>query len=240
VFARDRLPMSDPEAIDSFIDKWRARWPEWSVAEVFIPGGQRETALAWMSLLQELTDAAWGGSDPRPGEAKLGWWVEELQGWSRGIRRHPLGQVLQKFPAPWTQLAAALPRLHESRERPVDAAEAFAQVRPFATAAAAIEQQLFEGSAEAGETIAANLLHMRLAHHPADAAPLQAVARAGEGGAIAEWTRQLAKAQAPSVSVARPRRVLGALAWARLRRGEPVQPVPALRAVWIAWRAARG
>ncbi|HEU0307199.1 MAG TPA: phytoene/squalene synthase family protein, partial [Lysobacter sp.] len=93
--------MSDREAIGSFIDKWRARWPEWTVAEVFVPREQRDSTLAWMALLQELTDAAWGGSDPRPGEAKLGWWAEELQGWSRGIRRHPLGQVLQKFPVPW-------------------------------------------------------------------------------------------------------------------------------------------
>jgi hypothetical protein len=232
--------MSEQEAIDSFIGKWRARWPEWSVAEVFIPRGQREAVLAWMALLQELTDAAWGGSDPRPGEAKLGWWVEELQGWSRGIRRHPLGQVLQKFPAPWMQLAAALPQLRDSRERPVDAADAFAQVQPFAAAVAAIEQVLFEGPAEAGEIVAANLLHMRLAHHPADAAPLQALAQAGEGAAIAEWTRQLAAAQAPSGALVRPRRILGGLAWARLRRGEAVQPVPALRALWVAWRAARG
>jgi hypothetical protein len=231
--------MSDQEAIGSFIDKWRARWPEWSVAEVFIPRGQRETALAWMSLLQELTDAAWGGGDPRPGEAKLGWWVEELQGWSRGARRHPLGQVLQKFHAPWTQLATALPQLRDSRERPVDAADAFAQIRDIAVAAAVIEQALFDGSAGADETIAASLLHMRLAHHPADAAPLQALAQAGEGAALAEWTRQL-EASAPSVTAARFRRVLASLARARLRRGEAAQPLPVLQALWVAWRAARG
>lgn len=231
--------MSEQEAIGSFIDKWRSRWPEWSVAEVFIPRGQRETVLAWMSLLQELTDAAWGGSDPRPGEAKLGWWMEELQGWSRGVRRHPLGQVLQKFPAPWAQLATALPQLRDSRERPVDAADAFAQIQQLAAAAAVIEQALFDGSAGAAETIAATLLHMRLAHHPADAAPLQALAQAGEGAAIEEWTRQLA-AHAPPRAVARPRRVLGGLACARLRRGEAVQPLPALQALWVAWRAARG
>lgn len=231
--------MSEQEAIGSFIDKWRARWPEWAVAEVFIPRGQREIVLAWMSLLQELTDAAWGGSDPRPGEAKLGWWAEELQGWSRGARRHPLGQVLQRFSAPWAQLATALAQLRESRDRPVDAADAFAQIQDLAVAAAAIEQVLFDGSTGTDETIAASLLHMRLAHHPADAAPLQALAQAGEGAAIAEWTRQLA-AHAPSGAAARPRRVLGSLARARLRRGEAVQPVSALQALWVAWRAARG
>lgn len=231
--------MSEHEAIDSFIDKWRSRWPEWAVAQVFVPREQHEATLAWMSLLQELTDAAWGGSDPRPGEAKLGWWIEELQGWSRGIRRHPLGQVLQKVPAPWPQLAASLPQLRDSRERPVDATDAFAQVREFAAAAEAIEQVLFAGQPGAEATIAANLLHMRLAHHPADAAPLQVLAQAGEGAALGEWTRQLA-AHAPSRTATRPRRVLGGLAQARLRRGEAVEPLAALRALWVAWRAARG
>ena len=49
------------------------RWPEWHVAEVFVPRRAARTgASAWFALRQELTDAAWGGSDPRPGEAKLG------------------------------------------------------------------------------------------------------------------------------------------------------------------------
>jgi phytoene/squalene synthetase len=228
----------EPQAIGSFTDKWRARWPEWSVAEVFVPKQQRDTVLAWMALLQELTDAAWGGSDPRPGEAKLGWWVEELQGWQRGMRRHPLGQALQKFPAPWLQLAAALPQLRNSRERAVDSDEAYAQLQAFASAANAIEQVLFGGSAEATETVATSLLHMRLAHHPSDAAPLQALAQAGEKAAIAEWTRQLA-GRRPSRAASIPRRVLAGLARARLGRGKAVQPLSAMHALWVAWRSAR-
>ena len=231
--------MSEQEAIGSFIDKWRARWPEWAVVEVFVPREQRESTLAWMALLQELTDAAWGGNDPRPGEAKLGWWAEELQGWSRGIRRHPLGRVLQRFPVAWAQLASSLPSLRDSRERPVDMDDAFAQVQVFAEAAAMIEQALFgNGTPEAVGIIASNLLQQRLAHHPADAAPLQVLAQAGEGATIAEWTRQLATRSATR-GAARPRRLLAALAQARLRRGQAVQPVPAPQALWTSWRAAR-
>lgn len=231
--------MSDQEAIGSFIDKWRARWPEWVVAEVFVARAQREPTLAWMALVQELTDAAWGGSDSRPGEAKLGWWVEELQGWARGARRHPLGAVLQKFPVAWAPLAAALPSLRDSRERPVDLHDARAQLRDFAGAVAAIEEGLFgDGGSQAHAVVAANLLHLRLAHHPGDAAPLQVLAQAGEGGVIAEWTRQLAGQ--PIGGATRPRRVLAGLAQARLRRGDAVQPLPAARALWSAWRAARG
>ncbi|GAB3095849.1 phytoene/squalene synthase family protein [Lysobacter terrae] len=231
--------MSDREAIESFIGKWRARWPEWSVAEVFVPHSQRELALAWMALQQELTDAAWGGSDPRPGEAKLGWWMEELQGWARGARRHPLGAVLQKHSSAWPLLVASLPSLRESRERPIDAADARAQLRDFSAAVAAIEQTLFGGGA-AEPLVVASLLHLRLAHHPAAAAPLQVLAQVGEEGALAEWTRLLVDPVKTPADAARPRRLLAGLAQARLRRGQPVQPVPAIQALWAAWRAARG
>ncbi|QNP40447.1 phytoene/squalene synthase family protein [Lysobacter solisilvae (ex Woo and Kim 2020)] len=231
--------MSEREAIDSFIDKWRARWPEWSVAEVFVPHAQRETAAAWMALVQELTDAAWGGSDPRPGEAKLGWWAEELQGWTRGIRRHPLGIVLQKFPVDWLLLARALPALRDSRERPVDSDEAHTQLRPFAEAAASIEAGLFGGAADAQALVAANLLQLRLAHHPGEAVPLQVLAQVGEGAALAAWSQQLAGRISVRGGTA-PRRVLAGIAKSRLRRGDAVQPVGAMRALWAAWGAARG
>jgi len=57
------LPSQDgPEALDAFIGKWRARWPEWSVAEVFVPSPDRSVALAWASLQQEL-DGLDGRSD---------------------------------------------------------------------------------------------------------------------------------------------------------------------------------
>ena len=132
--------MSDPVATE-FIGKWRARWPEWAIAEVFLPASQREPAQAWFALLQELGDAAWGGEDPRPGEAKLAWWTEELEGWGRGARRHPLGQVLMARAASWAALAAALPTLHASRERPQDTTAAVGGIAPFAVAAAAVEAE---------------------------------------------------------------------------------------------------
>jgi phosphoglycolate phosphatase len=62
-----RAAMSDSQALAAFLDKWRERWPEWSVAEAFIT---RYAIGTWPShefaLLQELTDAAWARSDPRP------------------------------------------------------------------------------------------------------------------------------------------------------------------------------
>src|SRR5690606_34599069 len=123
-------------------DKWRARWPEWQVAEVFLPAATRARLLAWFALRQELVDAAWAGADPRPGEAKLAWWAEELQGWSQGRRRHPLGIALQSLGAPWERLAAALPVLAAARDRAVDLAEARDALPAFAAVVAEIDTVL--------------------------------------------------------------------------------------------------
>src|SRR5690606_2960467 len=118
-------------------------WPEWAVAEVFLPAVQRARAQAWFALRDELAEAAWGGEDPRPGEAKLGWWAEELDGWARGIRRHPLGLALHKVPAPWAGLAACLPGLRASRARPADLDAAVSALEPYAEALARVARQLF-------------------------------------------------------------------------------------------------
>ena len=44
-----------------------------------------------------------------PGQARLV--AEELRGWAKGARRHPLGAVLQKQPVDWSAIADALPAL---------------------------------------------------------------------------------------------------------------------------------
>jgi len=242
------LPSQDgPEALDAFIGKWRARWPEWSVAEVFVPSPDRSVALAWASLQQELTDAAWGGSDPRPGEAKLLWWHEELLGWTLGRRRHPLGTTLQRLRAPWGDFAAALPTLRASRERPHDGAEAFSLLLPLATAAATVERALFAGAhvsdADTARLICATWLQARLVGEDAAAVPLSAMAHGGEGrdggGADRWWRAELLREWPPAGRATRPRQLWAALARARLVRGAAAQPLGAWQALWTAWRAAR-
>ncbi|AWV07631.1 phytoene/squalene synthase family protein [Marilutibacter maris] len=235
---------NDPAALDSFLAKWRQRWPEWGVAEVFVPAPQRGSALAWAALLQELGDAAWGGRDPRPGEAKLAWWGEELQGWSRGARRHPLGIALQRQSADWAALAAALPTLQASRERPRDHAEAFAALEPFAAAVADVEQRLFIGAGDddaegSRDAVVAALLQSRFFHEGDAHVPLAIVARAGEGTPLAIWAEQLRQRwpQAPARTV--PRRLWTALAHARLGHAEPARALKPWRSLAIAWRSAR-
>jgi len=230
------------EEAASHLAKWRSNWPEWQVAEVFVPEHRRESALAWATLLLELTDAAWGGADPRPGEAKLGWWQEEFAGWSRGARRHPLGAALQRHSAAWPSLAAALPALAASRERPVDADDAFAAMEPFSSAAAQVEGSVLSGPAAPADeaALSATLLYSRLARFGEAAAPLSALAAAGDANAAAAWADMLRGRWPAGRASTVERRLWATLARRRLDRRDPLAPLSPWRVLPIAWRAARG
>ena len=98
-------------ALDSFLDKWRERWPEWSFVERFVAEAERARTVAWFALLQEFDDMLNTSGDPTPADAKLAWWGEELRSWAEQRSRHPLGRLLEPRPAPWAELAHALPTL---------------------------------------------------------------------------------------------------------------------------------
>ncbi|MGN6151660.1 MAG: phytoene/squalene synthase family protein [Lysobacteraceae bacterium] len=224
------------DVLDEFLDKWRGRWPEWRIARTFVPEAQHADAEAWFALLQEWTDAAWTGADPTPGSAKLAWWQEELRGWAKGVRRHPLGRTLHKRPAPWAALADALPALEAVRDTlAVDmrAETASARLRPLAVAIARSEAALLGDAAlSAADDASADVFPLLAAH--------ALWPRESAAGAARAWART---APAPARTGTRPRRVLDALAHARLARlgaagaGVPLSPV---RALWTGWRAARG
>ncbi len=238
--------MSDQLALAGFLDKWRARWPEWSVVEVFVAPAQREVTVAWFALLQELQDAAWAGSDPTPGQAKLGWWAEELQGWSQGRRRHPLGIVLQRRPAPWASLAQTLPVLLATREPSEDADLAFDALRPVAAGVDDVTQALFQiGVADQPSDPTAGMLAQRLLLLGDAAVPLRLRARAktNDGNASARaWANELLQ-RWPAACGARPQRIFMILLHERIRRfaggGDLAKPLPRMAALWCAWRAAR-
>jgi hypothetical protein len=218
-----------PEAVDSFVAKWRARWPEWDVAMVFVPAEQRPCVQAWFCLLQDLTDAAWAGSEATPGLAKLAWWQEELTGWSRGARRHPIGAVLQPVPAPWAALGASLLSLHGTRERAGDGAQAFAGLAAFAAAAAACESAVFGLPAGDPSAMQRRLLGQRLLADPAAACPVSEDP--------ADWTRQLLHGWPAAAT--RPAAIQDAVLQERLRRGPAPVALRPWQALRVAWRAAR-
>jgi phytoene/squalene synthetase len=239
------------EGLESFLLKWHARWPEWRVAEAFLPVPVREPAAAWMSLRQELADAAWGGSDPRPGEAKLAWWTGELHGWMHGEGRHPLARVLQPLPAPWDGLSAALAALADSRERASDFAEGRLRLDPYARALAAVGHALHgHGQATDADADADAFAHalqaQRLLGADPGAVPLQILAALGTAAAEATARREavaaLLRGWRPVRRLPRTDALHQALLRARLRRvagGADAAPLPAWRALALSWQAAR-
>lgn len=222
--------MSDPEELRHFFDKWRRRWPEWLIAEAFIPEPQRELAMAWLALRGELADAAWSGSDPTPGVAKLGWWAEELFGWAQGARRHPLGRLLQKQPVAWGELAAGIPALRASRTQTGELASAIQGLEPFADGLARVSSALFDARPTASSwTTAVVLLGERALRQPPSGTPGEISAR----GLLLQ----------PRLDAgSRPERIHAALMRLRLQRLVAGQTPEAgrWRALLTAWRAARG
>jgi phytoene/squalene synthetase len=235
----------DVDSLAGFTGKWRQRWPEWRVAEVFVPAANRDLAVAWFALRQELTDAAWGGGDPRPGEAKLAWWSEELAGWTQGRRRHPLGLALQQRPVPWSVLGASLPALQASRDRPATAAEAAQAVEPFARAVGRVAASLFASRTPAPTRgIVAGLLAERLLQRGEAGVPLETLARhQAPEAALRARARELLQDWPLPYDGTPHGRVHAALVRQRLQGladGRPRdRPAPPWRALLAAWRAAR-
>ncbi|MET0582717.1 MAG: phytoene/squalene synthase family protein [Pseudoxanthomonas sp.] len=234
--------MTDSTALDSFLDKWRTRWPEWRVVEVFVPASQRQLAVAWFALLQEFSDAMNIAGDPLPADAKLAWWGEELRDWSRQRSRHPLGRVLEPHRAPWFELAEALPALIRLRERPQDQEAAFTTVDPLATAVANVESALFASAAGQAlvQSISAQWLSMRLDEAGDAAVP---VGFSGADSVQRDWSQALLQRWPARSAASTPRKLWSALARSRLQRftaaGEGYLPLSPVRALWLGWRAAR-
>ncbi|WP_141452424.1 phytoene/squalene synthase family protein [Pseudoxanthomonas sp. z9] len=234
--------MSDSSALESFLDKWRQRWPEWQVAEIFVTPERRALAEAWFSLLQEFDDILNVAGDPMPADAKLAWWGEELRSWADRRSRHPLGRRLEPVPAPWAGLADALPTLIAVREAATDNDAAFAQLRAYGEAVAAVEAAVLGGAPDAAAVIARTLA-TRLADTATAALP-QSVAGNDERARLRDWARTLDRRWPAASGASRERRIVDAFAHARLRRfakaGEATALPSRLRLLLGAWNAARG
>lgn len=234
--------MSDSAALDSFLEKWRIRWPEWSVGEIFVAPARRDVAVAWFALLQEFDDVLNISGDPLPADAKLAWWSEELRGWSGQRSRHPLGRRLEPLHAPWTQLADALPALVAARETPASAADAFAALAGYGAAVAAVEAHVLDRAPDA-DAVIAQMLAARVADMGSIAVPT-ALRQPDDAVAVQAWAKAILQRWQASRQGARERRVLTAYARGRLerlsRKGVPA-PLPSRPVLLFAgWRAARG
>jgi hypothetical protein len=235
--------MTTSSALDSFLDKWRTRWPEWSVAEPFIAESQRTLVVAWFALLQEFDDILNTAGDPLPADAKLAWWGEELRSWANQRSRHPLGRLLEPVRAPWAELAQALPDLIEARAVPVDAIQAQRALQAYGNAVAAVEAVMFNTPTrgDAATPIVLQALAQRLQEAGVGAVPRALLAQ-DDGNAPQRYAAHLL-AQWPSrVAGPRPRRMYASLARTRLQavaEGRVLQATP-LRTLLRTWWAGRG
>lgn len=235
--------MTTSTALDSFLDKWRTRWPEWQVAEPFIDASQRTLVVAWFALLQEFDDILNTSGDPMPADAKLAWWGEELRSWAGQRSRHPLGRMLEPVRAPWGELAQALPDLIEARAVPVDAAQAQRALQAYGAAVAAIEAVMFETPArgDVATPVVLQALAQRL-HEAGVAAVPRSLLAQGDGDAAQRWGQQLLRDWPARASGPRPRRLYASLARARQQawaHGRELKATP-VRTLLRTWWAARG
>lgn len=224
--------MDDSASLDSFIDKWRLRWPEWGLLSVFVPSSGRARLGAWMALLQELREAAWGGRDPTPGLAKLAWWQEELRGWERGARRHPLGEALQRLDAHWDLLGRSLAALPGTRAPDAPGADE-AALRTFAAGMLACEADLFDGGEPRQEDLA-------LAVHALRAE--RALVQGDDADLSAPRLRQPLERIRQGTALTRPRKLQHAILAERLRllaTGRAPGRTSSLRLLLAGWKAAR-
>lgn len=216
VAAHGVLSVADSSALDSFLDKWRTRWPEWSVGETFVAADRRARAVAWFALQQEFEDAMNIAGETLPADAKLAWWGEELRGWSQQRSRHPLGRVLEPIPADWAGLAETLPVLMDAREPASSADAAYAQLQPWAEAMARVESIVLGGAPSAQlfvvQTLAQRMIEVHVAAPPQDHSGTDAAAR--QHG----WATTLLRAWPAFGRAAPERRLWASYAHGRLQR----------------------
>ena len=250
-----------PAAVAAFLDKWHAREPEMVYAEVFCPRPLRPRFELWGALLFELREAAFELSDARLVEAKSAWWAEELLRCAQDAPRHPLTRAIAMPQAPWNALARGmLAMARRDASLPADRDAALASVAPLADGIASIEAALFHApntqaaSRATGVQLLCERLRTGLAHADGGCVPLSLLARHGmprpslarpQGApVVADWAAELVAMQ-PSgfagMALYRSMRTafdgwfLRELAAYRRQRA-----MPRLRALRLAWFAARG
>ena len=252
--------MIEHDAVAHYLAKWRSREPEMVQAEVFCPPPQRERLRLFGSLLSEWEDALLTPSDATVATGKLLWWAEEL---AAGGQRHPLARALAAqavdVSALRTAPQAAARLVHADTAGDLQAA--MARCRDFGAAAAAANASVF-GHADTedhGEDLAMGLLRRAAinaaAGHPLarERLPLNLLARhAGDDGDAARAPAFHRDFAGELLRVPERRRLplFRALRRAfdrhRLRclargKAEPHREslIPPMRALWLAWNAAR-
>jgi hypothetical protein len=136
---------------DSYVADWFARDPGSEIGQRFCPPAQRRVFALWGALLEQLEQARFDIAEPGVAQAKLGWWLEDLQHGAAGHARHPLGHAFfaeaaagAVAPARWVALARASAAHGDSGVVPSRVEDLLDVDREWAEAVAAIESDLFD------------------------------------------------------------------------------------------------
>lgn len=254
--------MSEVQANDPFstlLEDWLQAEPESHGLRMFVPQARTPVGAALLVFAHQVEVAALG-SDPRPGQAKLAWWLEEIGEAAQGRARHPVsvrlvahsdqGAVLWPALARWTRAAVALLEWHSVAryEDLVAGMHGFADaaVHAYAAAGLAPAPGAADTDMEARATLVRGLRRFpRWAGGERSLAPLDLLLAAGveraalssdrDGHATAAVLSSLATRLAAELAQSGPirRGLLSSrhhLAW-RLARDWAGQPQAALRAL---------
>ena len=236
------------DALHSFIDKWRARWPEWARrARCSCRATQRDTALAWVVVAAGTHRCRLGRQRPAAGRGQAGLVGGGTAGLGAGPPPAPARACALQTPAGAVGAAGrgacrrcataangrsmrdeAVATLRAVRAKPSAAIEAGAVRRP--VAAADRRRSPPACCMRGSRTIRARRpCRCRL------------LAAAGERGPPSAWGRELL-ARWPATAGTRPRRPAGgAGAGAPARSGDAARAACRRAAALLtAWRAARG
>ena len=231
-------PSYNKEIFAGATEQWQLTCPEWTIVETFLPRDQRALARAWFTLeciLQQIMNVT---GDQQPMHAKMQWWQDELHQWATCRSRHPLGQVLTPFPAPWTLLADALPDLWRISAVPNTIQDARQRLYRLLSALDCVEQSLFGTPTIPPRPALDEILIPWL-----DARRRSGAQGIPEGISNQEWQQILLTAWPRARTTAVPRRIWCALQKQRLINAMHPHPAQRItytwRALWSAWHAAR-
>jgi hypothetical protein len=137
---------------DSHVAEWFATDPLHEIGQRFCPPAQRRLYALWGALLEQLERARFDLVEPGVAEAKLGWWLEDLQRGAAGHSRHPLGHAFfaetaklrAVAPVRWVDLARAALAPRAGDALPVRTGDWLGRDAAWARAVAAIESELFD------------------------------------------------------------------------------------------------
>ncbi len=228
------------EAFDSFVDKWLQQHPEMQWLEPFCLPAERRLFRAWGALTHELSEAMFATTDPGVARTKLAWWGEDLAAGVGGVR-HPVGRVLLAEPRAeqlsaesWRPLITAAIDLSQAARFAAQPLPPEDEALAFAGRLAEIERRLFARDS-AAEAVAASLRAGCWLPSLTDDRPEHVAETAAE--LLAGLPRLAGLCLFRSGRIAFDRWRLE-----RLQSGaapRTVRQVPPVRALFVAWSAAR-